>query len=93
MAKEIQKSKPCAFFIGTVEGINPLRIRKNKKLVLEEEFLVVAKHLNDYKQEITQNGEKRTILIHNALKKGDEVLVLQNQGGQSFAVLEKVGDV
>lgn len=36
------------------------------------------------------NGTK-TITIHNALKQGDEVILLQVQGGQKFIVLDKAG--
>lgn len=36
------------------------------------------------------NGRKK-ITYHNALKAGDKVLLLRNQGGQQFIVLDKVG--
>lgn len=34
-------------------------------------------------------GTKK-IIIHNALKKGDKVILLQQQGGQKFIVLDKI---
>lgn len=33
---------------------------------------------------------KKTLTIHNALKNGDKVILIQQQGGQKFIVLDKV---
>lgn len=90
--EEGKRTKPCSFFIGKVESVNPLRIRKNQKMVIEESFLTLTEQVKDVKKEIQRNGEKETITIKNALKKGDTVLILQNQGGQEYAVLAKVGE-
>lgn len=35
--------------------------------------------------------EKKKVTIHNALKKGETVILLQMQGGQRYIVLDKVG--
>ena len=36
------------------------------------------------------NGNKK-ITVHNALQKGDEVLLLRMQGGQKYIVMDRVG--
>lgn len=90
---ELKKAKPCSFFVGKVESVKPLQIRKNQKMVIEEPFLTLTEQVKDIKKEIQINGEKKTITIKNSLKKGDTVLILQNQGGQEFAILAKVGEV
>lgn len=35
---------------------------------------------------------KKKVTIHNALKVGDKVILLREQGGQKYIVLDKVGD-
>ncbi len=37
------------------------------------------------------SGQKK-ILVHNALKTGEKVVLLRVQGGQKFLVLDRVGD-
>lgn len=34
---------------------------------------------------------KKTLLIHNALKVGDEVILIRQQGGQKFVVVDRIG--
>lgn len=34
---------------------------------------------------------KKTLLIHNALKVGDEVILIRQQGGQKFVVIDRIG--
>ena len=33
----------------------------------------------------------KTLLIHNALKVGDEVILIRQQGGQKFVVIDRIG--
>lgn len=91
--EQLKHSKPCSFFVGEVEQVKPLRIRKNQKMVIEEPFLILTEQVKDVKREVQINGQTETITIKNSLKQGDIVLILQNQGGQEFAVIAKVGEV
>ena len=36
--------------------------------------------------------DKKKMIIHNALKTGDKVILLREQGGQKYIVIDKVGD-
>lgn len=86
----IKRSKPTGFFLATVESISPLKIRRDQKFVLDSSVLLITDSVKDTEKEITINGQKQAATIHNSLKVGDKVLVLQNNGGQEFVILERV---
>ena len=88
----IKGSKLTSFFIGTVENTSPLKIKRDEKFILDESNLTLTNAVRDYKAEVTIDGQKREMTIHNALKMGEKVLVLQNNGGQEFVILERVSD-
>lgn len=55
-----------------------------------EEFSVTIENKNI---DLTHNHDitgKKKIIIHNGLKKNDKVILLQQQGGQKFLVLDKI---
>ena len=113
-----ENSKPFNAMIGIVETINPLSVRLDQKLVLNERFLILTNAVRDYKTEITfdnpdikqeflnwnipetevTNHEKisfnapikHEITIYNALKVGEQVILLRFQGGQKYIVLDRL---
>lgn len=100
----IKGSKFTSFFIGTVESTNPIKIKRDEKFILEESDLKFTNAVKEIELEIEvmdweterelehthKIKSKRKVKINNALKKGEQVLVLQNQGGKEFIVLERV---
>lgn len=99
----INRSKPTTFFIATVESTSPLKIKRDEKFILKEENILLTDAVKDVEKEVeieweTENSSthshkingKKKIVIKNGLKKGDTVLVLQNNGGQEFVILERV---
>ena len=101
----VEASNPARVMYGTVLTDSPLKIKIDQKFILTKEFLILTKNVKDYETEATVNwttesesghnhgitGRKK-IIIHNALKVGDKVMLLQEQGGQKYIVLDKVGD-
>lgn len=94
----VEASNPARVMYGTVLTDSPLKIKVDQKFILTKEFLILTKNVKDYETEATVNwtadnitGRKK-IIIHNALKVGDKVMLLQEQGGQKYIVLDKVGD-
>ena len=93
---------------GTVTKINPLEVKIDPKLTLEEAFLILTNNVRDYTVDITVEDwqtenygsseyrhnhvekRKKKITVHNALKVGDEVIMLQQKGGQMYVVLDKI---
>jgi hypothetical protein len=48
-------------------------------------------HTVDHKHDIIQ--EKKKVFIHNALKNGEEVILMQIAGGQKYIVIDRIGKV
>ena len=93
----VEASNPTKLIYGTVRSTSPLSIKIDQKFTIPEEFLVLTKNVRDYEVEVTMNlftenksGGSGT--IHNSLKVGDKVILLREQGGQKYIVLDKVGD-
>lgn len=54
----------------------------NSSLVVDEQSLDLS-HAHDI-------AGKKTLTIHNALKDGDKVILIRQQGGQKYVVLDKI---
>lgn len=67
-------SKPCNTYIGKVTKASPLKISIGQKLVLDDDFLDVCERLTEEK----------------TLKKNDRVLLIRQQGGQKYAVIDRI---
>lgn len=102
----VEMSKPCDYRIGTVTGVEPLKIKVSQNIELEEEFLHLSRNVTDFKTKITMEEQevyhtahtvpsltwidKQEVTVHNALKKGEKVLMLRKAGGQEFFVIDRV---
>lgn len=84
------ESKPVAITIGTVESVSPLKIRIDQKRVFSETFLNLSNNVKDYKTAITIDGVAHEFTINNALKENEKVLLLRQQGGQKYFVLDRM---
>ena len=82
----VEAAKPSDYRIGTVTSINPLKIKVSQSIELEEDFLHLTRNVTDF--QITYNEQK--ITVHNALKKGEKVLMLRKAGGQEYTVIDRV---
>lgn len=77
-------SKPTDIAFGKVISAKPLKIQIDQKLILTSTMLVLTRNVTDYKDE-------KEFLIHNALKNGDQVLLIRQSGGQKYIVLDRIG--
>ncbi|AZK48787.1 DUF2577 domain-containing protein [Paenibacillus lentus] len=84
------ESKPTSIVFGTVTSVEPLKITVEQKLTLSIAQLILTNNVRDYEVEMTVEHRTEKYKIHNALDIGDEVILLQIQGGQRYIVLEKV---
>lgn len=90
----VEASKPTKFIFGTVSSSQPLKIKIDQKITLTEEFLVLSRNVTDYEtEEAIENGERRKVTVYNSLQTGEKVLLLREQGGQSYVVLDRVGEM
>lgn len=90
-AKEtMDTTYPVAIMYGKVISTNPLKINVEQRMVLDHSFLILTRNVMNYKTTILLDNENKSITISNELKNGDKVVLLREQGGQKFIVLDKV---
>lgn len=68
----VEAGKPCGVFYGTVSKINPVEVTIEPKIILKEKQLIIGKI-------ITKNGP---------LEKGYKLLLMREQAGQRYAVID-----
>lgn len=87
----VNASKPANMLFGTVIRTSPLKIKVDQKLTLGQAQLVLSENLTDRSVSILIDGVQQTATIRNALKKGDEVIMMQLSGGQKYIVIDRIG--
>lgn len=88
----INNAQMCDLRYGTVVGVSPLKVQITNQFTIPASLLIVPKHLTNYEIDVTDKStnEKKTIIIHDALKVGDKVALLRQQGGQSYFILDRI---
>jgi hypothetical protein len=99
----VNESNPMAVVFGTVVKVSPLNISIEQRLTINEAQIILTSRVKDYDLDMTvehfteKNNEhshayagKKTFRVHNGLAVGEQVVMLQMQGGQKFIVLDKV---
>lgn len=101
----VQSAKPVSAVYGTVTSVSPLTIVTEQKLTLSPAQLVLSNNVKDYYVTMTvahdteeteghkhrYEGEK-AFRVHLGLSKGERVILIQEQGGQKYIVIDRVGD-
>lgn len=87
-AEAVQAGKPVELRYGTVVKPAPLEIKVDQKVTLKGDMLVLTRNVTDFEME-TQGGGH--IDVKNALKVGERVLMLREQGGKRYVVLDRLG--
>ncbi|MFI3236820.1 MAG: DUF2577 domain-containing protein [Lachnospiraceae bacterium] len=131
----VESIKPVGIYFGEVQGVSPLKINVEQKLILGEKQLILSRNVTDFKTNVTVNWEteselgshshtvngnvgnggepthshsinvstsskslshshavsgKKEITVHNALQIGDKVILLRQQEGQKYVVVDRV---
>ena len=91
----MESTKPVNVCFGKVVSVSPLQINIEQKMILGKSQLILARNVTDFKTRLTVQGvyEKRETIIHNALVVGDEVVLIRQQGGQKYIVIDRIGVV
>lgn len=88
----VESNKPVNVVFGAVTSASPLKIRVDHKIVLTSAQLVLSRNVTDYDTSIIiEDGEEKKVTIHNKLKKGEEVILIRQQSGQKYIVLDRLG--
>lgn len=101
----VAASKPSDMMFGKVISESPLKINVEQKMVLTAKQLVLSRNVTNYRTKISMysadgwitdqgqgiNRSECYITIYNGLVVGDKVILIRQQGGQKFVVLDRVG--
>lgn len=92
--------QPTDFLFGKVTSAKPLKILVEQKMTLSVAQLVLSRAVTDYRTRVTIDWEAddqsnsikgtKEMTVRNALKTGDEVILLKKKGGQKYLVLDRV---
>lgn len=95
--------RPMVLVYGTVVSEKPLQIDIELRQPLDTDFLTLTNAVRDYtvSMEVSHQTESadghvhsysgiKTFKVLNGLKKGEKVILLRNQGGQEYIVLDRV---
>lgn len=96
---------PANVCFGKVMGAAPLKVLVDQKMTLGAAQLVLTRKVTDYEVAVTIEWEtetteehkhdlegKKILTVHNSLTVGDEVVLLRQQGGQKYIVIDKVAN-
>lgn len=86
----LEERKLCDIQYGTVVSESPLKIRLNQKLILTEKQLLLTGRVRDQRGEWLIGGVRTEVVQENHLKNGEKVVMIRNQGGQSFLVVDRL---
>lgn len=94
---------PVTVCFGKVMSVAPLQVLVDQKMTLGAAQLVLTKNVTDYEVNVTvewgtETSEahkhdlkgKKKLTIYNSLIKGDEVVLLRQQGGQKYIIIDRV---
>lgn len=87
----VRAGEPANIEFGVVKSAAPLSIQLDSKEILSAAFFVMSRNVTDYITHIVIDGTDKECTVKNALIPGDRVILLKMQGGQSYAVLDRVG--
>ena len=73
----VNATRPVNLVFGVLASVSPFSVTIDQKLTLDEDFLVITKHMDD-------------LILSEELTVGDRLVLLQMQGGQRYLILDKV---
>lgn len=91
-----EASRPVNVCFGEVISVSPLKIKVEQKLLLGEKQLVMTRNVTDYVTIVSENNtdgkiNEKQITVHNGLCTGDLVIIVRQQEGQKFIVIDRIG--
>ena len=86
-----EAQKPVRIELGTVVSASPIRVQISQKLTLTDMQLIIPQGLTKYTVAVTdEENVTKQLTIDNSLKNGDKVLLIRQDGGQKYAIIDKV---
>lgn len=92
--QQTEGTYPATVLFGTIENVNPVNLKIGKNTI-PPEFITLADQFikTEYDAKIMEGSETKVvrIIVDNSLKVNDKVIVLRQQGGQNFIILDRIG--
>lgn len=93
LAKELKSrnnKNNIGIVVGTVAGVNPLKISiYGGEILLNEDNLYVCKNATEYTMKVTTDTAIG-VATHEGLKINDKVAVIATEDNQKFFVIDKI---
>jgi len=86
--RAIESHKPSGVYFGKVTSVSPIQITIDAKHVLTEEFIILGRYVTEFSTDLTIHGQ-----LWHGLRVNDELLLVREQGGQRYAVIDWVNRV
>jgi hypothetical protein len=88
----VKASSPASIVYGTVVSEDPLKINLEQKLTLDSYNLLLTDNVRDYSVTLKPSGGGtiQSYTVCNALRKDEQVLLLQVQGGQKYVIMNRL---
>ena len=97
----MEAAKPVNVYFGEVVGTSPLRINVEQKMILGESQIVLTRNVTDFKTAVTVSWNtddnsatlsgRKEVTVHNGLAVSDKVLLIRQQSGQKYFVMDRIG--
>ena len=87
----VKASSPADIVFGKVIQTAPLKVKIDQKLILTSAQLTLSRNVTDYRLSVTDDGTTKEVVVHNALKQGEEVIMMQVAGGQKYIIIDRLG--
>lgn len=92
ISEEARKNEmPCNVVVGKVINDNPLQVQINQRLILSKNQLVVPELLTNHDIVLKIGSTQTTYKMINALKLNDELIMIADEGGQTYYVIDRKG--
>lgn len=86
----VDAGKPSQIAYGKVINEKPLQVKVSEKLILTSEVLIVPEYLTEHEVTLkTAPDIEIKYTVMNALKVGDQVVMLRNRGGQQYLIIDR----
>ena len=86
----VQSTMPSGVYFGTVISSSPLKISVEQKMTLDSNQLVLSTLVQDFTVSMTVDHVTKSFRVHLGLKAGEKVVLLREQGGQKYIVLDRI---
>lgn len=86
----VEAGKPCDVVLGTIVSASPMRVQIDQKTSLTGVQLIVPRYLTDHTEKMSIPGlGSVSVIVENALKAGDQVILLQKRGAQQYLIVDR----